>query len=263
MRRAILFVSLGSLLALVASQTAFATHPHPANNGADKLTFPQVPAFKACGTPNTTHGAPLGAPSCTPANATKQTSGFITTGQGTSFKGTSSFVIDVSCTNGAVPPCSGTAGDQEDVKLTATATDIRCKAAAAAAVCGNENGAPAGPAGDDYIGEVQGNATIRITDAYNGPPGFVTHGTVVDLPFPVPAHGAGPNTVCKNTAVNTIGATCTIATSADAQVPAVVKEGKQANVEIGQIFVRDGGSDGDIDTAAGNTVFSVQGIYIP
>jgi hypothetical protein len=253
MRKAILFVSFASLLALVASQTAFATHPHPANNGADKLTFPMAVAMKACGTPNSTHGPPLGAPSCTGA-ASGATSPNIVTGTATLFKGTSSFVIDVTCTNAQTPPCPAP-GDQEDVKLTATATDIRCKAGANANVCGNENGAPAGKVGDDYTGQVQGDATIRITDAFNGGPGFTTHGTVVDLPFPVTGN-------CANTVGNTIGGTCSTNTSADTVVPNVVKEGKKANVEIETIHVNDGGADGVVSTAP-NSLFARQGIYIP
>jgi hypothetical protein len=256
MRKAILFVSLGSLLALVGSQVAFAAHPHPANNGADKLTFTVVPAQKVCATPNSAHGEPLGAPSCTPANEARQTSAHLTTGKAPAgpYKGTSTFVIDVTCTNAQVPPCPAP-GDQEDVKLTASATDIRCKAAVQAARCGNENGAPAGPVGDDYTGQVQGDATIRITDAYNGAPGFTQHGTVVDLPFPVTG-------TCANTADATIGATCGVNTSADQVVPNVVKEGKKANVEIGQIHVNDGGPDGLVGSAP-NQLFAVQGIYIP
>lgn len=256
MRKAILLVSLGSLAALVVSQIAFAAHPHPANNGADKLTFPVVPAFQAACT-NSQHGPPLGAPSCVPANESRQTSPNLTTGKSPAgpYKGTSSFVIDVTCTNGQVPPCPAP-GDQEDVKLTASSTDVRCKAGVIAARCGNENGAPVGPVGDDYTGEVEGNATIRITDAFNGPPSFTQHGTVVDLPFPVKG-------TCTNTTDATIGARCGVNTSADQVVPNVVKENKKANVEIGQIQVFDGGQDGDVDTHPDNRLFAVQGIYIP
>jgi hypothetical protein len=50
-------------------------------------------------------------------------------------------------------------------------------------------------------------------------------------------------------------------------VPNVVKEGRKAVVEVGQIHVIDGGADGDVDTAGPpnrpNELFAVQGIYIP
>jgi hypothetical protein len=255
-----LVLASGLLGAVALVSGAFAAHPHPANGGADKLTFPMAVAMRACGpggtAPNSNHGPPLGAPSCTPANQARQTSPNITTGKSPAgpYKGRSTFVIDVTCTNGQVPPCPAP-GDQEDVKLTATATDIRCKAGANAGVCGNENGAPAGKVGDDYTGQVQGDATIRITDAFNGSPGFTTHGTVVNLPFPVTGN-------CANTANNTIGATCSTNTSADTVVPNVVKERKQANVEIETIHVNDGGPDGNVTTAP-NSLFARQGIYIP
>jgi len=286
MKKAILFLSLGSLavLAFAATQTATASHPHPANTGAKTLTFPVVPAFKGrpptapcpAGQAASTHGAPLGAPSCTPPIQTSRnvTTGAIGAEAAPAFEGTSTFKINVVCdtTAAAVPPYSTTpppcAGAViQDVALESHATDVRCKAGVAAAACGNENGTPVGPTDDDYIGELQADAQIRITDAYNGAPGFTAHGTVVDLPFPVPAHGSGPNTMCKNTTSATIGGKCDVVTSANAQVPSVVKESKQAVVEIGQIQVRDGGSDGDIDTpgptARPNELFAVQGIYIP
>jgi hypothetical protein len=82
---------------------------------------------------------------------------------------------------------------------------------------------------------------------------------VVDLPFPVTG-------TCAATAADaSIGSRCSTNTTADAVVPGaggVVKEGKKANVEIGQIIVNDGGADGLASTAP-NTVFARQGIYIP
>jgi hypothetical protein len=256
MRKAILLVSLGSLAALVLSQTAFATHTHPANLGAKQLTFTVVPAFKQCTAPNSTHGTPLGVPSCAPPVqvSTNLTTGEVATNQ---FKGTSSFLIQVFCTNGATPPCSAAAGDQEDVKLVASATDVRCRSGIAdASKCSSENGTPAGKVDNDYTGQVQGTAQIRITDAYNGSPGFTTHATSIDTPFPV------TGTCAATTGDATLGSNCSVNTTADAVVPGVVKEGKKAGVEIAQIQVNDGGSDGVVATAP-NLLFAVQGIYIP
>jgi hypothetical protein len=249
---------LVSLAGLVLSQTAFATHTHPANLGAKKLTFSVVPAFKACTAPNSTHGTPLGGASCTPpvAVSTNLTTGEVATNQ---FKGTSSFLIEVFCSGTTVqnPPCSAVAGDQEDVKLVASATDVRCKSGISDATkCSSENGTPAGKVDNDYTGQVQGTAQIRITDAYNGAPGFTTHATVIDLPFPV------TGTCAATTGDATLGSNCSVNTTADAVVGGVVKEGKKANVEIGQIQVNDGGADGVVATAP-NLLFAVQGIYIP
>jgi hypothetical protein len=265
MRKAILLVSLGSLAALLLSQTALATHVHPANGGAKTLTFTVVPAFKSCTTGTTgTHGSPLAAPSCQ-TTASSAESATLTTGSGATFKGTSSFLIQVFCTDASTPPCPA-AGDQEDVKLQATATDVRCKSSIGAngTLCPTANTA----GGKDYAGQVQGNATIRITDHFNTvtatpvPACSSTtscSATVVDLPFPV------TGTCAATPTDGTIGGTCSVTTTADAVVPTaggVVKEGKKATVEVGQILVNDGGTDG-LASTAGNTVYARQGIYIP
>jgi len=262
MRKVILLVSLASLAGLLLSQTAFATHVHPANGGAKKLTFTVVPAFKACTTGTTgTHGSPLAGPSCQTTAASAE-SATLTTGAGATFKATSSFLIEVFCTDATAPPCPA-AGDQEDVRLVASATDVRCKGSIGSNVtlCPNANTA----GGKDYAGQVQGNATIRITDHFNTAGAAscssttTCSATVVDLPFPVTG-------TCAATAGDaTIGGTCSVSTTADAVVPGsggVVKEGKKATVEIGQILVNDGGTDG-LASTAGNTVFARQGIYIP
>jgi hypothetical protein len=42
-----------------------------------------------------------------------------------------------------------------------------------------------------------------------------------------------------------------------------VKDGKRGNVEIQQVQITDGGPDGVMGTPTGNTLFAVQGIFIP
>ena len=54
-----------------------------------------------------------------------------------------------------------------------------------------------------------------------------------------------------------------MATTANAVLPGMVQSGKRAIWQIGQVEVLDGGSDGDVDTAAGNTVFARQGVFVP
>jgi hypothetical protein len=247
-RKTTLVVALGSLLAVAAAQVASATHPHQASNGAKKITVPFVPAFRPCNAPNSYHGPPLMGPSCTPP---RQASPNLTIGR----RASSSFVIEVFCTNGQALPCPAP-GDQEDLKLTGILTDVRCKAGTSPCPGANTSG------GSDYGGEVQSDATIRITDAYNGSPGFTTHGTVRDLPLPVPF-------TCALTSDPGIGGTCAVNTAMSVFYPDVdpVREGKQMVIEIGQIHLDDGGSDGDVHTpgptARPNSPFAVQGIYIP
>jgi hypothetical protein len=163
---------------------------------------------------------------------------------------------------GTVPQNSGTirldvkATVPEDVKIAANATDIRCKAGTSAG-CGSANTDNA--AVPDYKGELQGNAQIRITDHFNGPvggTGGTDPATVQDLPFPV-------TSPCANSASTTIGGTCAVTTSANAVLPGAVQDNKRAIVEIQQIQISDGGTDGVALTTGDNTLFGTQGIWIP
>jgi hypothetical protein len=225
------------MLAVTLVQTAGASHVRP--KGATPLRASVVPAFKACTAPNRTHGAPLAFPSCNPP---VQASNFLTVGSpdanGAGANSTAFILLKVD----SVPP--------EDVLITSTGTDIRCLPATAAAVCNSPNAGD----GPDYSGQVQGNATIRISDHYNGA-GLNEAATVVDIPFPV-------NGQCANTSLTSIGGTCTTNTTANAVVPGAVKDNQRGIVEIGQLSINDGGADGQVSTAD-NTLFGVQGIFIP
>jgi hypothetical protein len=227
--------ALGTLL--LTAQLSSATHVRP--KGATPLRVPLVPAFKACTAPNRTHGAPLAFPSCNPP---VQTSNFLTIGSpdanGAGANSVGFVLLKVKSTS------------PEDVLITSSGSDVRCKAATAAAVCSSANAAD----GPDYSGQLQGNAVIRISDHYNGP-GLNEAATVQDIPFPV-------NATCANTASTTEGGLCTANTSANATVPGSVKDLQRGVVEIQQIQVSDGGADGQVATLD-NTVFSVQGIFIP
>ena len=232
-----LALAVGALGLMVVSQLASASHVRP--KGASPLRASLVPAFKACTAPNRTHGAPLAFPSCNPP---VQTSNFLTVGSpdanGAGANSTGFILLRVD----AIPP--------EDVLITSTISDVRCQAATAAAVCNSANSA----AGPDYSGQIQGNATIRISDHYNGA-GLNEAATVVDIPFPV-------NGSCANTAATTQGGLCTVNTTANTVVPGAVKDNQRGIVEIGQLQVSDGGADGQVSTAD-NTLFMVQGIFIP
>jgi len=231
-------VIVGSLLTvMVTAQISSATHVRP--RGATPLRASMVPAFKACSAPNRTHGTPLAFPSCNPP---VQASSFLTIGtpdaNGAPANAQSFVLLSVKSTS------------PEDVLITANGTDIRCQAGTAAAVCNSPNAAD----GPDYSGQLQGNATIRISDHYNGPT-LTEAATVVDIPFPVNAN-------CANTTSTTIGGTCSTSTSANAVVPGSVKDNQRGVVEIGQLQITDGGADGQVATAD-NTLFAVQGIFIP
>jgi hypothetical protein len=200
-----------------------------------------VPAFNACAAPNRTHGAPLAFPSCNPP---KPSSNFLTVGtpdaNGAPAKSTGFLLLRVKATT------------PEDLFFTLTITDVRCLPGTGAAVCGTINNS----GGPDYTGEIQSDATIRISDHYNGS-NLDEAATVQDIPFPV-------NAFCVSTADMTVGSTCSVSSSSQAHCPPVCQnfDGQRSVVELGQVFVRDGGADGQIGTAD-NTVFMRQGIFIP
>jgi hypothetical protein len=231
----VLAAAFGSVL--LSAQLSTASHVRP--KGASPLRVPMVPGFKACATPNRTHGAPLAFPSCNPP---VQTSNFLTVGTPDANGAGANSIGFVLLRVDGVPP--------EDVLINANGTDIRCLPGTNPAVCNSANSAD----GPDYSGQLQGNATIRISDHYNGV-GLNEAATVVDIPFPV-------NGQCANTSLTTIGGTCTTATTANAVVPGSVKDNQRGVVEIGQIHINDGGADGQVSTAD-NTPFTVQGIFIP
>jgi len=230
-------LTLTAFAGMVSAQMATATHPHPA--GASPVGVSFVPAYRACAAPNRTHGAPLAFPSCNPP---VPASSFLTVGtpdaNGAGANATGFMMIKV-VPHTCCPP--------QDLTITGTITDVRCKAATGG--CGNANSA----AGPDYIGDLQVNSTIRITDHNNGPNVDET-ATVVDIPFPVSMQ-------CVGTSSTSVGGTCSVGSSAVAVVPEATTPAR-AVVEIGQFYVIDGGPDGSVATND-NTLFMTQGLYVP
>jgi WD40-like Beta Propeller Repeat len=222
--------------------------------GASPLRVPLVTAFLQCqapdrvppdGTPNRTHGPPLVFPSCNPpVTVSPAKVGTPDTGTGPA---NSVGVLRYSVTRG-VP--GGV--DDADVDIVLDVTDVRCRPPGAGLYlpCGapNRGGEP-----EDYAGELRAAVSLRITDGDNGSPGAAT---VSDTSFSVTAP-------CSDTTSTLIGASCTVATSADAVIPGAIKEGQRAVWGLGQVRVFDGGPDGDTDTLTGDAVFLRQGIFLP
>jgi hypothetical protein len=133
-------------------------------------------------------------------------------------------------------PIDPTNGDQADVRLGVTITDVRNR-------------------GDlsDYTGELQAAPRLRITDRYSGRDRD-DPATVIDVPFPF-------TVPCAST-TGAEGGVCRVTTSADSLMPGVAREGRRAVWELSQVQVFDGGADGDVDTPD-NTLFAVQGAFAP
>lgn len=243
-----LAIAVGMVGMLVMASMASATHVRP--KGATPLATSLVVSYKPCTSPNEQHALPLGSPSCNPP---VQTSNFLTVGS-----------PDV---NGAVANSTGKMRldvvGTPDIKVASTITDIRCLNNAAAGCAtgpSNANGQ------NDYTGTIEGTAIIRITDHNNGNPGpgGTDAATVTDIPFPIVSLTQPGNVPgCVSTANTAIGSTCTTTTTYNTVAPGVVVAGKRANIEIGQVQIYDGGTDGSGSTHNDNTLFEVQGIFIP
>jgi hypothetical protein len=233
-----LALGVGVLGLLASSQLASATHVRP--KGATPLYASLVPAYKACTSPNRTHAAPLSFQSCNPP---VQSSNFLTVGTPDANGAAANSIGFVRLVVKTTSP--------EDILITSSLSDVRCKAGTAAAVCTQTNVA----SGPDYSGALKGTAQVRISDHYNGP-GLNEAATVQDIDFPFTAS-------CANTAADTsIGANCSVSTSANAVNPGSVQTTQREVLEFGPISLNDGGANG-IAGAPDATQFMTQGIFIP
>jgi hypothetical protein len=202
-----------------------------------------VPGYDACLSTNRRHGGALSSGSC---STFSEASSHLTTGtpdaNGAATNMAASARFDV-C---PVPGCAA-----PDVSMLVSVSDVRCQTPATTA-CGSANAA----GGADYSGELRAQLPLRITDRYNGP-SLSEPATVIDTSLDV-------NIPCAGTAGDTAeGATCSIATKANAVVPSSVVAGQRAIWAIGQIGVFDGGADGNGDTTGDNEPFLRQGVFLP
>ena len=230
-------------LCLLITASAQATHPRP--KGATPLRVPLVPAYAQCTAPNRTHGPPLAFASCNPP---MQSSPHLTVGtldaNAAAANSVGSIRIDV------VVGVPGPPNDS-DLIIAPQITDVRCKTGTS--TCGNANAA----GGPDYTGSLQGNATIRITDHFNAVEwGGGTDPATMEIPWPITFY-------CASTADTSIGAVCNYTFPCTRPNCSNVRDGDRTVVEIPQFQVFDGGPDGNVGTADGNTLFAVQGLFIP
>lgn len=243
--KALLTLLVIALVLLAASGPASATHVRPV--GATPLRDSLVLAQESCtppsGTPpNSTHAAPLAFPSCNPP---KQTSQWLTAGTPDANGAASNFVGHVRLISGSFPP---------DIHIDSNVKDVRCLSATSPSVCTSANSA----AGPDYVGQLQIQIGMRITDHNNSPS---PPATVVDIVFPV-------NVNCTSTASVSVGSTCAIVTSMNALVPGSAPGAKRTVYQIpqrttrGGITVWDGGMNGTAG-ASDATLYAEPGVFLP
>ena len=226
------------------------THSYVRPKGATPIRDALVPAYKACGSPNTTHQGSLSSGSCDPPSPA---SNYLTVGtpdqNGVAANSVGSVLMNVFCNGGAPgeqPPCSTTAGDQLDGKLTVSVTDVRC--------LGTGGGCSGGPLAD-YTDDLLFDANARVTDKNNV--GLGGNATLSDfaLRFSLP---------CASTVSTSVGSTCAATTSIDAVFGgSAIVEQKRAIWQLDQVELLDGGADGVASTQGDDTVFAVSGLFFP
>jgi hypothetical protein len=206
--------------------------------GATPTIVTLVPAYDECTAPSgngLTHGAPLAVPSCTPA----QSSDYLTVGSpdANGKQALSSGRVQLKAVGES--PIDLNNGNQADVQVIASLTDVRKKSDLS-----------------DYTGELSLVMGVRATDKNNGTAQYDASGTASDSTVAV-------NMSCSATGADE-GGTCNAATTVNAVTGGnLALEGKRAVWDLSQIQVYDGGSDGDADTTGDNTLFQVQGLFAP
>jgi hypothetical protein len=211
--------------------------------GATPVLVSLVPAFAPCASTNRAHAAPLAYGSCSPP---AQASPSTTVGTGDSNGAPTNMAGSVRLDVCPIPGCAA-----PNVGLQVAASDVRC-ASGGPTWCAGTNAA----AGPDYAGELRAVLPLRITDRYNGS-SLTDPATVIDSSFQL-------TVPCAPTSGDaTRGADCSVTTSANSVLPGSVVGGQRAIWELGQVEVRDGGSDGDADTTGDNRPFLRQGVFLP
>jgi len=196
--------------------------------GATPFLTYLVPAYDACSAPNDTHGAPLAFGSCSPPT---QTSSRLTIGTPDANALAAGTIGSVRYS--AVVGNPSTPTNEADLKIGVSVTGVLNKSDLT-----------------PYDGELSADAGLRITDRSNSPsPGGPGPGTVEDTSFPV--------------TVPCTAGTCVVSTSANALMPGAVLEGRRAIWQLGQVKVYDGGADGVASTAGDDTLFMVEGVFVP
>jgi dipeptidyl aminopeptidase/acylaminoacyl peptidase len=189
--------------------------------------LPLVPAYGPCTSPNRQHGGGLAIPSCAPPNHLSPT---LTVGTG---DGSLAFSRSVGHVRLRV---LGTAGgvDDSDVAIAMSLTNVMRKSDLS-----------------DYTGELGVDLTFQLTDR-EGPVAQTSQSS-----------GGSFTAPCTGTESTTDGGVCALNTSVEALIPNAIVEGSRAIFELGPIRVRDGGSDEDADTPAGEGTLATQGVFVP
>jgi hypothetical protein len=242
-----------------------------------------VPAFEECfgSSGGMTHGPPLAVPSCSPViqsstyltlnapdrsapfNSAANGSGVITLATSCLVPGTTTQVTGAN----SLPPCND-AGDQEDVKVTAALSDIRCVGVASQGNC-------ATGAGGVYNGKLLLDMPMRVTDHRNQ---IVPNPAGVDC-SDTTSCTATTDFISLPIGLQCVSGACNYTTSADLTAPGLIMETQRIVVQLGAVEVQDAGLNGNLAAATSpfagacppacqadtdaNTTFLTQGLFAP
>jgi Tol biopolymer transport system component len=195
---------------------------------ATPILAPLVPAYATCTSPNRVHGGSLNYGSCAPPDHLSPT---LTVGVG---DGSLAFSRSVGSVRLAALPGVPGGIDDADMALRLSITNVMRKSDLS-----------------DYPGELGVDLSLQMTDK-EGAVGQTAMG-----------FGLSATAPCTATDSTIDGATCALDTTVEALIPAAITEGARAVFELGPIRVRDGGTDEDADTPAGDGVLATQGVFVP
>jgi hypothetical protein len=223
----------GVKLEIPVIENVAGSYARPAS--ATPLRVPLVISYASCSSPNSSHVLPLALPSCSPP---AQQSGLLTTSDIGKGSGFARLV--------AIPGNASTTADEADIGISGTITDVR-KAVG----------------GSDYTGQLVLDTALRITDRASGFFGSEP-ATAQDLQFGVPVS-------CVSTPLATVGAKCSVSTTADTLLPGSAQEGKRTIISMFSFRVEDAGPDATIDAGScplecgtgDESEYLRQGVFLP
>jgi Tol biopolymer transport system component len=200
------------------------SHVRPISASPTQVSL--VPAWTECtGAGNRTHGPPLTFPSCAPPVQTSPNLTVRVPGGDNLFKGVVRLAVRVG------PP-----GGVDD-------TDVRLRTSISHVMHSSDF--------SEYLGELRTTARVRVTDKEGA-----VSSTIQDFPLEF-------NVPCVSTPDPNLKSTCEIVTGLDAVIPGASPEGTRAVWALDQVKVYDGGPDEDADTEGDNSLFVVQGVFVP
>jgi len=201
-------------------------HARPA--GATPFRVPLVPAARECTSGNRTHAPPLAFPSCSPP---VPESPHLTVGVG---DGDPAPALSIGFVRLSVRPGVPGGADDAEVVIRSRLSNVMRTSDLS-----------------EYPGDLRASVVARLTDKQG-----VVSQTTQDFPleWQMP---------CTSTTGTNEGSLCELTTTLDALRPGAAAEGTRAVWALDQVQIYDGGPDEDAATTADNSLFSVQGVFVP